>query len=375
MEADDIIIVPFILPWTWSADYQKQTCLELAKKHKVMAYMENEAIFFLKALLKKRIRYPKYRNILFYRPLYMFPFRRIHAINKINQIVSFMLFRLFVVNLHKNILWIFDPHFYYLLSVTQTTSLYDCIDYTWSRNQIESDDIQRLENLMIQKVDYFFVNSQVLYAIHKSTRIPNAVVPQGFCLQDFEDSPLTHDRSFGNRPIIGYIGAINHRIDFNLILDLSKRCPTCQFVLCGYIQELDDTDLRMVKERVNTLRKVKNITIGQGVDRVDVPDIIRQFDIAIIPYAMKNDSVKYSYPMKLFEYFYLGKPVVSIPIEELKRFPKYVKIGESAKSWEKHITSLLSHPWPTAYKKEQKRLAEANSWEKKVNNILDYINS
>jgi hypothetical protein len=77
--------------------------------------------------------------------------------------------------------------------------------------------------------------------------------------------------------------------------------------------------------------------------------------------------------MKLFEYFYMGKPVLATPIEELKRFPKYVKIGRTAEEWEKHIQTLLAKPWPKAYQKEQKRLAVANSWDYKIDAILKVV--
>lgn len=79
------------------------------------------------------------------------------------------------------------------------------------------------------------------------------------------------------------------------------------------------------------------------------------------------------YPMKLFEYFYAGKPVVSTPIEELKRFPKYVKTGNAADEWEKHIRMLLSRPWPKVYMGEQRELARKNSWDKKIQAISSVI--
>lgn len=77
--------------------------------------------------------------------------------------------------------------------------------------------------------------------------------------------------------------------------------------------------------------------------------------------------------MVLFEYFYMGKPVVSTPIEELKRFPKYVKIGKDYKEWERIIEDFLSKPWPKNYQMEQRKLAEENSWENKINTITSFI--
>lgn len=369
------MIIPFILPWNWSADYQKQTCLELAKNHKVIAYMQKDAIFFLKAIGNRSVvSYPTHKNISFYRPLYILPFRRIQIIEKLNQTISFVLFQLSFARLHSFVLWIFDPYFYYLLYVARCMSLYDCVDYAWSRNKSESDEIQRLENKVIRKVDYFFVNSQVLNNIHKSTRTPDAIVPQGFRIFDFKTPTRFHKSFFGKGPIIGYVGAINHRIDFKLILKLSRKNPSYRFVLWGYIQEFDDKDLQTTRRWADILSKEKNIIIGRSAHRSDIPSVIRQFDIAMIPYILKNKAVRFSYPMKLFEYFYMGKPVIATPIEELKRFSSYVKIGSKVADWEHLIKSLLANPWSSKYQVEQKGIAVKNSWENKIFAILREIN-
>ena len=50
----------------------------------------------------------------------------------------------------------------------------------------------------------------------------------------------------------------------------------------------------------------------------------------------------------------MGKPVVSTPIEELKAFPTFVKIGNTAEEWEKHIKTL-AQILPTRTKKTCRR--------------------
>ena len=77
--------------------------------------------------------------------------------------------------------------------------------------------------------------------------------------------------------------------------------------------------------------------------------------------------------MKLFEYFHMGVPVVSTPIEELARFPKYVKIGLTANEWGKHIKEILTKPWPKKYKYDQRRLAVKNSWKNKIDEISKFL--
>ena len=104
-----------------------------------------------------------------------------------------------------------------------------------------------------------------------------------------------------------------------------------------------------------------------------VPGIISQFNVGMIPYDPKLDFNRYCHPMKIFEYFYLGKPTVSTNIEELKRFPKFVKIGKNVDEWKKIINKLLANKWPKSYQNEQKELAIENSWQNKIENILSHI--
>jgi hypothetical protein len=176
------------------------------------------------------------------------------------------------------------------------------------------------------------------------------------------------------KPIIGYIGGMNYRLDFGLLDHLAARNPHFRFVLVGPIQENDSYHFRtIVQPQLTALFRHPNVMHIPYIAKDQIPGMIKQFNVAMIPYDVKLDFNKYCYPMKLFEYFYMGKPVLATPIEELKRFPKYVKIGSTAKEWEKNIQEILFKPWPTSYQKEQKRLAITNSWEEKINVVLSYI--
>ena len=84
MIKNHLIIMPFNLPWDWSADYQRQTCLVLNKENFIVAYMHQHAHFFLK---RKIYKSPKVKNIHFFTPKYIIPFRRFEFIEKLNQII------------------------------------------------------------------------------------------------------------------------------------------------------------------------------------------------------------------------------------------------------------------------------------------------
>lgn len=376
MFKDCLIIMPFQLPWEWSADYQRQTAQELSRSNLVIAYMQENAHFILKW---RKFKYPRERNVIFFTPRYVLPFRRFAAIDKLNQLLNVLFISWWYGRGRKRvILWIFDPMFWFYPFLRRlfprVISLYDCVDYVWSRDPIMRSLIQTMERALIQNVDFFFVNSSVLACIHSFKRKPDAIVPQGFRIDDFRKQHNASVMFPKDKKIIGYIGAIDHRLDLDLLRALIRNNPQWRFVLWGTIQEIEEADRVVTEQNVQHLAPFLNVTIGESKSRQDAPTIIRQFDAAIIPYDVRQEGVRHCYPMKLFEYFYMGKPVVSAPIEELKRFPTYVKVGRTAKDWEQHIKDLLSRPWPRRYQKEQRRLAEQNSWERKVEAIGFRIN-
>lgn len=360
---NNLIIIPFQLPWDWSADYQRQTCLELAKHNIVIAYVDNDARYILKPRPKKA--FPDISNIVFFQPRYIIPFRRFALIEKLNQLLNIAYLSWRYGKGRRIVLWIFDPVFWFYPFVRyilpKTVSLYDCVDYVWSQDRSLRKRLSDMEKKLIINTHYFFVNSHVLANHHAKIRKPDAIVPQGFQLNKFRrpiTSPITAP---SDKPIIGFVGTLDDRIDWALLESLVQRNPQWLFVLWG------------PRKTDRLIFYIFNVIVGESADRREVAAIVKQFTIGMIPYSIKHLGAKYSYPMKLFEYFYMGKPVVAAPIEELKRFPNYVRVGKKVYEWEQHIATLLADPWPRQYKNQQRILAKENSWEKKIHATLRYI--
>ena len=379
MLKNSLIIIPFQLPWDWSADYQSQTCLELAKKNKknlVIAYINEDARFFLKAKPPKA--FPKKRNLLFYQPRYFIPLRRFAWIEKLNQLLNvwYLLIR-YGSRRQRSILWIFDHNFWFFPRVKwvfpRLISLYDCVDYIWHRTPSIKKIIQAQEKQLINSVNFFLVNSRALAKLHAPTRKPTGVVPQGFRSNDFSRPKPTTTAFPKDKPTIGYLGAINHRLNFKLLRKLIKNNSQWHFIFWGPIQETEPKDALKTNQQVDVLSTLANITFGQSADRRELPNIIKQFDVCMVPYDVSLVANKYAYPMKIFEYFYVGKPVVSTPIDELAAFPKFVKFGNSAKEWQLKINLLLKQKWGKTIRREQRKISLANSWENKISAIGELI--
>ncbi|MBT3249513.1 MAG: glycosyltransferase [Candidatus Pacebacteria bacterium] len=365
------ILIPFTLPWDWSADYQRQTCLELAKTNKVIAYFPYKAVFFSKLITPFGI---KHKNIKVEIPKYYFPFRRIPLIEKINQSISLLILK---KKLPKNtILWIFDPIFHsYPLQLKSkiSLSLYDCVDYHNSLNKKEHFLIRDQEKKLLENSDLVFINSTTLQKVH--CRHHPRLVPQGFDENTFIKPAKKRFKLLSNKPLIGFIGGINYRLDFNLIQTLVKNNPQWNFAFVGPIQHDSPNHKDNLENKIKNLSKYQNFILKKGVERKYIPSLIKKFDVAIIPYDINHQFNKYCYPMKLFEYFYIGKPVVATPIKELQlnKFKKIISISNTSKGWEDHINQLLSKPWPNKLQQRQRQLAVENSWSNKIRVIGNNI--
>lgn len=379
-----LIVIPFNIPWNWSTDYTNQTAFELAKKNIVVCYMWGES-FTIKEYIKKA-KVPvlikrQAKNIYLYYPILFIPFRRFSKIVNLNQQININLLKVFVNllgiknGISKKILWIFDPRLYPLSQrFDDYFLLYDCVDYFTgtARTEEERKLLIKYEQSLTKKASLVTANSTVLVKHLQKIRKDVYLVPQGFRIDSFKKHKynVTKIKRIG-RPLIGYLGAVNYRVDFNLLYKLASNNPKWDFAIWGPLLEKDILT-KDQQEYLKKLIKLPNVMRGHS-DKDIVPGIISQFDIGMIPYDASIDFNKYCYPMKLFEYFYLGKPVVSTPITELKIFPKLVKIGSNYKQWQKNIQSILGKSWPSDKIREQKSLAYKNTWNKKIVKIYSYL--
>ena len=389
MIKNHIVVILFNIPWEWSTDYTNQTAYVLSKKNTTICYMRSEALSIKEYLQRGKL--PKIiirrsKNLYLFYPLYLIPFRRLKFVSALNSRLNIFLLKLFIryfeITRHvkKKIVWFFYPN---LATIAKSLgkdylTIYDCVDFFAVGTYAERKQVERHQKQLLKYADLVVANSKVLQKYLRKWREDVRLVPQGFRLEHFEKYERTEEKYkipkklANKKPLIGFVGGVNNRLDFELLTTLCRKNPQWNFAVWGPLQKNPSQKNRFEKN-LKTLLSLPNVISGVSKNKRELPAIINEFDIGIIPYDESQDFNKYCYPMKLFEYFYMRKPIVSTPIEELKRFPKYVKIGRTPKEWKLHIKNLLSNPWPKKYKLEQKKLAEENSWEKKVEKISEIL--
>ncbi len=380
MLRNKLIVLLLYQPWQWSTDYQNQTAKILQKlNNKVIIYYGHKETVLWKKEGIKSLFLKNEKNLNFFIPIHFLPLRRLSFVKNINQLINiYRLKRLCralsresskKMSLSQAIYWFFEPNSLiqslHLLNIKHKQLIFDCVDYF---------PIKELKIPLKRSTDVFCISQTIQELLNKPYKSKKQIglVPQGFDLDNFKKYKLTSKTNYSKNkiPKIGFVGGINNRLKYSLLVNLVKNNPQWQFVFYGPEQKLNKKNKKMLRK----LKSFSNTSWG-NVPKKNVPKIILNFDIAIIPYEVKQKCNYYCYPMKLFEYFYLGKPVVSTPILELqhKRFSKFVKIAKDSHEFEQLIKVLLNQNWPISFQKEQRQAAIANSWQKKLDSINDQL--
>jgi glycosyltransferase involved in cell wall biosynthesis len=358
---------------------------EINNKHSVCDYLIQTAsilsqksyptyIFYINEPPKLALQFHQISPLLYtFSPIKIIPFNRFKFVQQLNIYLSFNFLFLFCFfrYLSRPKYWIFYPQITSLLRFSPTPGalIYDIVDFFTLSDKKNNQRLQNQKKYLLKKANFVTSISSSLKSSYQKL-LPSVkihLVPQGFKLIN---SPLRlHPqvsliKKLTNK--IGFIGVISNRLDFKLLFKLIKLTPQVNYIFVGPVSFDINVSPKPIEKLSKKLFSFKNVTHIELVPKNKIAQFINLFDITIIPYDIKDDFNRLSYPMKLFEYFAMGKPVISTPIEELKQFPNLVFIGDTPKSWQQHIDQILSRPWPKNLQFQQKVLARKNSWHNKI---------
>ena len=130
-------------------------------------------------------------------------------------------------------------------------------------------------------------------------------------------------------PRIGYIGNLEpHRVDHALLEHVARALPQMHFVIVGP---------GTLSESVAALPNVHRFP-QQPYERV--AQFMAACDVLIMPWC-DNAWIHACNPIKLKEYLAVGRPVVSTPFDELRRYTGFVRIAAGAEKFIEAIRVAL----------------------------------
>jgi glycosyltransferase involved in cell wall biosynthesis len=245
--------------------------------------------------------------------------------------------------------------------------VYDCHDLLSGFENIGGDLILA-EAELLRAADLVLFASQGLLDRYKDELNPRSPVPgprppapkqwllvrNAVTAMQFEAGSAA--RQMGP-PVIGYVGALDSWFDIEAVEQSASLHPECRFVLAGRIEF----------EPIKRLKALPNVELTGEIPYSRVPELLAQFRVALIPFRL-NPLTLMTNPIKLYEYFSCGLPVVSTPLPEAQAMGDLVYLGANPADFARQVGIALQEDDPSQ-RVRRREIAMRESWSARARDI------
>jgi glycosyltransferase involved in cell wall biosynthesis len=178
------------------------------------------------------------------------------------------------------------------------------------------------------------------------------------------DLPMPPEIAALRRPVMGYYGVIDERIDYELLRRLAEALPGASLVMVGPVVKVDPRELP----------QAPNIHwLGQR-QYAELPAYVKGFDVCLMPFAL-NEATEFINPTKTLEYMAAAKPIVSTAISDVvHHFTPVVSVAGSPEEFIDAVGRAIDTPDASLIERGLEQ-AHANSWESIVSRMERIIAS
>ena len=220
----------------------------------------------------------------------------------------------------ERIVWMYTPLALELaLALQPTTLVYDVMDDLAAFKDAAPELVVR-QRQALRRADIVFAGGRSLHrSIVRQGRTDALLYPSGVEPEHYR-IPTAGPRQAGTRPVAGYVGVLDERLDLRLIADLAGALPDWEVRMYGPVAKIDPA----------SLPQAPNITYAGFTSYADLPAAMAGLDVALMPFAL-NEATRSISPTKTLEYLAAGLPVVSTRVPDVVAdFPGAVHLRDGA---------------------------------------------
>ncbi|WP_028563113.1 glycosyltransferase [Paenibacillus pinihumi] len=282
----------------------------------------------------------------------------------------------------RKVLFYTYPYFSQLIGLSQWERvIYDCSDYwcgTWVPKtglrgmvqQFKAYMIRRTENQISSRVNLGFATSEFLARhIHQQSNKNFKVIENGVEFDLFTQVPPVREEEIEQIQGVklGFVGGLKAKIDYELLLEVSKQKPEWNLLLIGPAHGTIE-DFEALKGR-------PNIFFLGGKSPDAVPGYMKRLDVGLMPYKniAYNRAVS---PLKMFEYMAAEIPVVGCGLPTTDKYQEpgvYYHTDCKAEAFIQACEQALQLKDKEIYRLKRIRRAQENDWQTKLESIYRSI--
>lgn len=239
--------------------------------------------------------------------------------------------------------------------------IFDCIDDLKSFKHVNKNVLQS-EKILLKKADIVYCTSLTLLDFAKkfnknSFLLRNAVDFDHFS-NNIDFCLLNELKKKYKKKVIGYFGAIYEWFDAKLVEKLALEFEDCDIVIIG-----------PAKIDISGLKRYPNVHFEGVIDYTLLPSYLKIFSVGIIPFKI-NELTKNTNPVKLYEYFSAGIPVVATYMPELEEYKDLVYLSQTHEEFLVNMRRSLNEVASSDISVKRVEVSKSNTWSNRINTVM-----
>lgn len=231
---------------------------------------------------------------------------------------TFMWARKLKNNQGETIIWSTNPNILYIVQKFFDKIIYEKHGEAKYIQKFSISKIKKNKNALMVGVTQESFN-ELIGSINQPLHLPNGVDEDVFKVLDVDkNANIT----------IGYLGMLEtYGVDKGVLESIKKiDILNNKYFLNTKVIGGPEHKLQEIKNYVDTSIFKDRFFINSVVPHKEVPNLLNQFDIGIVPYPDNQHMTKYASPMKIFEMAACGVPILASDINSHKEL-KDLKLG------------------------------------------------
>jgi hypothetical protein len=240
------------------------------------------------------------------------------------------------------------------------TLVYYCVDDFTNWPGVDALAAASMERELLEVADLVVATSAHLATTRRCARGATELLPHGVDVDhlarasDPATAPLDGVRR--GRPVLGYLGLLDARLDVELVTAVARARPDWDVVFIGPSDAAPDARLSMV-----------NVRVMPAVPYAKLPEALAAFDVAILPY-LRNELTRSINPLKLREYLASARPVVATSLPEVKRFEPDLMVADTRDDFIAAVERALADTHDR--RAERRALLADDTWDARADRLL-----